>query len=106
MIAVIVVAIVFSNLAAKYKKSKWSYALLGIVTYFGASFACGFVYVMISSMINPDITDQEIETALAFRSLAIGVGILASYLLYYYLNRNWKKQQEGEKVNIDDIGKN
>jgi len=104
MIAVIVVAIVFSNLAAKYDKSKWGYGLLGVVTYFGSTFVYGVIYALIYVMNNPYATEEEIEGGWTLQLTAIGVGIVSSYILYYLLERNWKKDNEKDRTNIDDIG--
>jgi hypothetical protein len=105
MIAIAIVAIVFSNLAKKYKKTTWGYAVLGVVTYFGTTFIYGIIYALIWMINNPNISETEIDSNLILKLSSVGVGVLVSYLLYFFLERNWKKQQEGEKLDINDIGK-
>jgi hypothetical protein len=104
MIGIIIVAIVFSNLAHKYNKNRWGYGLLGVVTYFGATFVYGFIYAIIYLMNDPYATEDDIEGGWTLRLSAIGVGVVVSYILYYFLERNWKKEQKRERIDINEIG--
>ena len=109
MISIILLIIMgrfFYKLAEEYNKSKWGYAILGIVTYYGTSIIYGITYVLIYFMANPNAHEDDIsETFLNLTGIPIGIG--GAYLLYYFLERNWKrsKKEEVESINIDDIGK-
>lgn len=97
----------FYKLAEKYNKSKFGYVVLGIVTYYGTSIIYGITYVLIYFMVNPDAHEDDISEAfLNLTGIPIGIG--GVYLLYYFLERSWKrnKEKEIESINIDDIGKN
>lgn len=94
----------FYKLADKYKKSKWGYAILGIVTYYAVFYFVGIIYVIIYFMNNPLADENDInERAISLISFPFGLG--GSYVLYYLLQRSWKKNALKDKVSIDDIGK-
>ena len=105
MLGIIIVAVVFSKLAGKYNKSKWGYAILGLVTYYGSMFIYGIIYALILISINPNVTEEEIDSDWTLKLTGIAFGILVAYLLHHFLEKNWKKNRENEQLNIDDIGK-
>ena len=94
----------FYKLAEKYEKTKWGYAILGIITYYAGTFIYGVAYVFIFFMMYPDAYEDDMNELLMSLT-AIPIGIASAYLLYYLLEKNWKKNAEKDRVSIDDIGK-
>lgn len=94
----------FYKLAEKYEKSKWGYAILGIVTYYGVFFVAGIIYTLIFFMNNPLASEDDLsDWSITLICLPIGLG--GAYLLYYLLEKNWRKNANKGRANIDDIGK-
>lgn len=96
----------FYKLAEEYSKSKWGFAILGIVTYYAGTFITAIIYGLIYFSMYPEASEESVETI--YLTLAVIVfGILSSVILYFILESNWKKNQKVEKkaMNIDDIGK-
>ncbi len=81
----------FYDLALKYEKNKWVFAVLGVVTYYvgtiGGGFLLGLAHIMGWMNIN-DISD------IALGLMAIPIGLLFVVALYQILKRNWKSQTE------------
>ncbi len=105
IIAVIFIGKYFFKLAETYEKSKWGYAILGIVTFYATVFITGFIYAMFYISSNPYATEDDIST-IVITLLSIPIGLGVTYLLYYLLEKSWKKNFTNEKPSIDDIGKN
>ena len=104
IIFVITVGKYFYSLADKYKKSKWGYAILGLVVCYGIFFTVALVYALIYHFFNPLALDDDLnDWTLTIISIPFALG--GTYLLYYLLERSWKKNALKDKVSIDDIGK-
>lgn len=95
----------FYKLAEEFQKSKWGYAVLGVITYYAGTFIYGVLYSVIFFINNPDAFESDIDTW-TLRLTAIPAGLGLAYLLYYLLKRSWEKSKESneESLNIDDIG--
>lgn len=92
----------FYKLAEKYDKSKWGYAVLGVVVYYGGIFVFGISFGIIAEIISPGYLDTVNETALSL--LGLPFGALACYGLYKYLKKTWEKDQSIHKNSISEIG--
>jgi hypothetical protein len=92
----------FYKLAEVYDKSKWGFAVLGVVTYYAITFVFAITFVIVAEIVSPGYIDTVNERVLDLISLPFG--LLASYLLYKYLKKTWKKNQLIGKSKIDDIG--
>lgn len=78
----------YSELALEHNKSKWGYALLGMVSYYGGAFIGGILLAAIGLLIGWDITN----TSDIFLSLmALPFGVLSVWGLYKILERQWSK---------------
>ena len=95
----------FYILAQKHKKSKWGYAILGVVTYYGSTFFYGIIYSIFYLMRNPNSFEEALDSW-TLRLTTVAIGLLTTYILFYLLKRSWSKNQKEEEksVNIDDIG--
>lgn len=94
----------YYKLAEKFDKNKWLYTILGIVTFYGTILLTGFVYAVYFFSQNPYASEEDLNT-LMITFIGIVIGGFTSYLLYFLLERNWKKNDQREPTNIDDIGK-
>ncbi len=93
----------FYKLAEKFEKSKWGFAVLGIVTYYAGTAIYGIIYVVVYFSIYPDAYEDDInEWSLSLT--AIPIGLTFAYVLYYLLEKNWKKNKKEEKSDINEIG--
>ncbi len=93
----------FYKLAEEYDKSKWGFAILGIVVYYAGTFAFGITFGIIAEITNPGLIEGFNETLLGL--IALPFGILSCYLLYKYLEKTWEKNKPNPNKLIDEIGK-
>lgn len=85
----------FYKLAEIYGKSKWTFAILGIVVYYAANFATQLfiIYVL-------EYYENPIGIALA----GIPIGLIAWWGLYEYLKKEWAKTGKKKSHDILDDG--
>lgn len=90
----------YSQLAEEYQKSKWGYAILGIVSYYGGILFFSAIVGVFGELMYPGFSDNINETL--FGIVMLPFGILSCYLLYKYLEKTWKKNKPDNE--IDKIG--
>lgn len=90
----------FYRLAEEYDKSKWGFAILGVVVYYASTFVAAILYYAFG-FFDIDTTNRYNDLAVSFAALPFG--ILSCYLLYYFLEKNWKKQKQTNTSNVDGI---
>ena len=106
ILILIAIGAIFYNLADKYKKqAAWVYALLGPATYYASLFLFGVVYGLVLVISDPSITEEEFQIDWTVELAAMIVGFFIVYLLYFLLERNWKKNKEKDRTDINEIGK-
>lgn len=93
----------FYQLAEKFNKNKWGYAILGVVTYYVAIFIGSIIVILLAEIISPGWIEGTSDRILGF--MAIPFGFLGCYGLYFFLKKSWAKRKKEEAVSIDDIGK-
>ncbi len=93
----------FYKLAEEYNKSKWGFAILGVVVYYGGILSFSVIIGIMMEIISPGFFDTFNETLFGF--LMLPFGILSCYLLYKYLEKTWKKNNPDPIELIDEIGK-
>ena len=93
----------FYKLAEEYDKSKWGFAILGIVVYYVGILILGFTLGLVVELISPGFFETMNDMALNL--LALPLGILSCYLLYKYLEKTWEKNKPNPNNLIDEIGK-
>ncbi len=81
----IILAKLFYDLAAKFGKNTWLFAVLGALTYLIAQFA--FAFVVFAVLVSQK--GKVNELALSISSIAFGFGI--DYILLMFLKRKWEK---------------
>ena len=92
----------FYNLAEEHHKSKWGYAILGVVSYYLGTILAGIAFAIIFELWGSTSIDQMSEIALNF--MALPFGILMCVGLYYFLKKRWEKSIHIEADIIDEIG--
>ncbi len=93
----------FYKLAEEFEKSKWGYAILGIIIYYGGIFFFGIILGIIVELVSPGAIDGVNDTILGIVMLPFG--ILCCYLFYVYLEKTWKRQNPNPINMIDEIGR-
>jgi hypothetical protein len=79
----------FYDLADKYNKHRWGFAILGVVSYYGGTFLAGIilgVLVEVGTFSSIDDIPEWILTVIAFP-----VGVLSCWGLYKILKNQWSK---------------
>lgn len=90
----------FYELAHKHNRSRWGYAILGVVTYYGLQFILGFAFGMylVASGGNVALTTGE-EVLVSLVGVAIaGLGVWG---MHYLLKKNWEKNMRPEHSRED-----
>lgn len=105
IILLILIASYFYRLAEKNRRNKWLFGLLGVATYYVGTILFGFAYGIIYLIQNPDATEDSFNE-LSVGLLSIPFGLLAAYLLHFFLKRSWKNNPKKEKSSIEEIGSN
>ena len=80
----------FYQLAELHHKSKWGFAILGVVTYYAGTIVFGFglgIFAVITN--NNSILEMD---NLVLGIIALPFGLLATWALYGALNKNWQKK--------------
>jgi uncharacterized YccA/Bax inhibitor family protein len=89
----------FYRLAEDYEKSKWGYAILGVVVYYLGT----FIFAMLIAIFALDFLNDESDLVISLISLPFG--ILSCYLLYKYFEKTWEANAPKNDNIIDQIGK-
>ncbi|MBL55876.1 MAG: hypothetical protein CMP61_01685 [Flavobacteriales bacterium] len=81
----------FYQLAEQHNKSKWGFAILGIVVYYSSIIIFSFLLGIVMEIISPGFFDSFNEILLGI--MFIPFGILSCYLFYKFLDKKWKKNK-------------
>lgn len=90
----------FYDLAAKYNRSKWGFAIAGIASYYGGILIGGVIIGISYELVTSQPVDEANETLLGL--MALPVGVLMCWGLYRLLQSNWLRDQETRKDNVLD----
>lgn len=82
----------YHKLAAEYDKSKWAFAVIGIVTYYAGTFLFGILLGITIELMNPGWIDGVSEFALGVMAIPFGLGATAG--LYFLLKRIWETNRK------------
>lgn len=91
----------FYTLAATYNQNKWAFAVLGVISYYGAILLAGIVTGVLLGIFAPESIDGLSEVLLGI--LMIPFGLLACYAFYKILENYWKDKKEKEAAFIEKI---
>ena len=90
----------YYKLAEAHGKSKWGYAILGIVTYYACAVVSGFLMGIFIELIWPGAVDTINE--FLFGLMLLPFGISGTYLLYYYFKRSW--ESKAHQLGVEELG--
>ncbi|MDC8006326.1 hypothetical protein POV27_19890 [Aureisphaera galaxeae] len=93
----------FYNLAEDHNKSKWGFAIAGVLSYYAGTFIFGVLFAFyIEIWSNSSIYDYS---DIGLGLMAVPFGLLTCAGFYFLLKRMWKKDKKVDEDLIDDIGK-
>ena len=90
----------YYKLAEAHGKSKWGYAILGIVAYYASAVVSGFLMGIFIELIWPGAVDTINE--FLFGLMLLPFGIAGTYLLYYYFKRSW--ESKAPQLGVEELG--
>ena len=96
----------FYELAGNHGRSKWGFAILGVLSYYGGLFIGGIVIALVFELGFSQSVDDVNELLLSV--MAIPVGVLTCWGLYKGLEARWKKSDKpfiGEGILDADLPK-
>lgn len=93
----------FYELADKFEKHKWLYAILSIVVYYSAGFILTAVMMVLDLMVFEWDFDWDATWGMSY--LSIPFGLLGAWIFYGILKNIWEKSVILVKDEIQDIGK-
>lgn len=82
----------FYDLAGRYDRSEWGYAILGIASYYAGTFIVGIIIGVLGE--SAVINDIDQIPSIVLTLLAIPGGALTSFLTYRYLENRWDRPRE------------
>jgi hypothetical protein len=77
----------FYNLAGEHGKSKWGFAILGVLSYYGGLFLGGIAIALFYEFALSKSIDEVNDTLLGL--MAIPIGILVCWAFYRILKAMW-----------------
>jgi len=80
----------FYELAHDYEKSRWGFAILGIISYYAGTFIGGVILALIGILAHSDFPQNIPNIGLSFLSLPFG--ILACWIFYKILVSLWSRK--------------
>ena len=86
----------FYELAHEFDRSRWGFAILGVVVYYLGTFLAGVVLVLFGGSSLDNVPDIVISL------ISIPFGLLAAWILYRMLERSWLNAQESTNTDVLD----
>ena len=93
----------FYKLAEIHDKSKWGFAVIGIVGYYTVTIVLAITFVIVAEIISPGYLDTVNRTVIDL--ISVPFGLLGCYVLYKYIKKTWEKKGPINSNNIDEIGR-
>ncbi|MEL6650056.1 MAG: hypothetical protein AAFP02_02595 [Bacteroidota bacterium] len=92
----------FYYLAEDYGKSKWGFAILGVISYYAGTFLFGITFGIFYEIFGSGSIEDFSDIAIGLMALPFGIATCAG--LYYLLKRIWSKEEKFDPTIIDQIG--
>ena len=89
----------YYKLAEEYEKSKWGYAVIGVISYYAGAFIAGFVIAIVAPTFINSVSDVQLGL------IALPFGLAITCGLYFLLKNNFKKNHKNPLDELEDIGK-
>lgn len=80
----------FYDLAAKYHKHQWGFAIAGVASYYAGTFIAGILIVLYVELWSSTSIDDVNDMALGF--MVLPFGLLACFGFYKLLEKNWERK--------------
>lgn len=90
----------YYKLAEAYKKSKWGFAILGVVAYYAGTFLGGIVIALYYELVLMESAESVSDLLLTF--LALPFGLLVCWGFYKFLQHQWKKPDSFSQPDVLD----
>ncbi len=90
----------FYDLANRFKKNKWGFAILGVLSYYAGTLVIGVLFFVAMDLVGAMSLDYTNERLLGVA--AVPFGLFACYLYHKYLTRKWMKEGHSLKSDILD----
>lgn len=81
----------FYKLAEEHNRSKWGFAVLGIITYYVGTFLFGIILGIVSELVSPGFVETINDILLGI--IVLPFGILGCYIFYKLLENSWKEEE-------------
>jgi uncharacterized membrane protein len=91
LIFILFVARAFYFMAEHYRKNKWGYAVLGVISFYGSAIAVTIL------LMGAGVNDQFLITV-----ISSPVGLVTCRLTYVYLRKQWRQPPDATK-NMDSL---
>jgi len=88
----------FYELAHEYDRSRWGFAILGVVVYYLGTFLAGVIIVLLGSNSAAFLNLPDIVISL----MSIPFGLLSAWILYRLLERSWINAKESTDSDVLD----
>ena len=88
------------QLATDYHKNKWLFAILGVIVYYLGVFAGGFILGIIGIVTGYEGLFELPDLLLSI--IALPFGLLTTWGLYKFLEKNWSKNNFSDPEMLDD----
>jgi len=92
----------FYQLAHDYDKSRWGFAILGIVSYYAGTFIGGMILAIIGLIANSNFVETMPHIVLSL--IAVPFGLLFCWGFYKILENQWDKPSKS--INNDSLDSN
>ncbi|MFM1932790.1 MAG: hypothetical protein RL226_2093 [Bacteroidota bacterium] len=81
----------FYALAALHQKSKWLFAILGVLSYYLGALVFGVIIVLFIEFVLNESTENMSDAMLSL--MAVPFGLLTAFVFYSILKKVWSKAQ-------------
>jgi len=98
LILVFFVGRAFYNLAKEFNKTPWLYVIIGIGSYYLGIIIYSLAVGLLVGIFNPDLLEGSFSIVIGLT--AIPFGVLACYLYYSMLKKDWSKRPKSS-VELD-----
>ncbi|MEL6650057.1 MAG: hypothetical protein AAFQ87_04545 [Bacteroidota bacterium] len=92
----------FYYLAEDHGKSRWGFAILGIVSYYVGTILFSLLFLLAYDIFDLVSFNEADNTALNVLSIPFGIAFCIGF--YHLLKRIWSKQEKFDPNIIDQIG--
>ena len=93
----------YYKLAEKYNRSRWGFAILGIVAYYGGVIVFGMIVGIIIEIVSPGYIETMNDLLLSV--IIMPFGILSTYLLYKLIENRLENKYvihpPGENIELE-----